>query len=298
MAPELFDGQEADVRSDLFAFGSTAYYLLCGVPPFQGRTEAELIRSILSAVPPPPASLRDGIPPAVAGWIVGSLSRTSAERPPIAAFVAAAEAALSAETEGGHRAVAECLRSTFPAGNTAPLAEAERQRTRLARPRPASPRPVALGLLGATLVAVGALGWWRWGLAPPALPPPPVAIAPPPAFPAIHAEASPPPAPPPAPVAVPTPAPEHVAHKRPPPSHHAAAPPTQTAGTVWIKVHPWARVFLDGEPHGVTPMEPFSAKPGTHSLILVNEELGVRQSRTVEVEAGKQTEVKVSLDAP
>jgi hypothetical protein len=75
-----------------------------------------------------------------------------------------------------------------------------------------------------------------------------------------------------------------------------AAGPAESNGTVWIKVHPWARVFFDGQPLGVTPMKPFSAKPGSHALIFVNEDLGTRQTRTVEVQPGKRTEIKVSLD--
>ena len=65
---------------------------------------------------------------------------------------------------------------------------------------------------------------------------------------------------------------------------------------MWIKVRPWARVFFDGEPKGVTPMEPFAAKPGTHSLILVNEELNARRTYSVEVKLEQQTELKFSLD--
>jgi len=49
---------------------------------------------------------------------------------------------------------------------------------------------------------------------------------------------------------------------------------------------------------GVTPLPPIPTSPGTHSLILVNEELKVRKSTTVRVEPNRLNEVKVSLTQP
>jgi serine/threonine protein kinase len=53
MAPEQFEGQEADSRSDIYAFGLVLYEMLSGKRPFSGATQASLIASILKDQPPP-----------------------------------------------------------------------------------------------------------------------------------------------------------------------------------------------------------------------------------------------------
>ncbi len=53
LAPERFDGRQADTRSDIFAFGATLYEMATGRKPFEGKGEARLIASILSSEPQP-----------------------------------------------------------------------------------------------------------------------------------------------------------------------------------------------------------------------------------------------------
>jgi hypothetical protein len=69
-------------------------------------------------------------------------------------------------------------------------------------------------------------------------------------------------------------------------------------GQVWIKVRPWAHVFFDGKPKGTTPLEPFDAAPGLHSVILVNETLSVRRTAQVRVAPGETAELKLDLTQP
>ena len=65
MAPEQLEGLEADVRSDVFAFGEVLYEMATGQPAFKGRTKASLIAAILSTEPPPISSLQPLTPPAL-----------------------------------------------------------------------------------------------------------------------------------------------------------------------------------------------------------------------------------------
>jgi serine/threonine protein kinase len=53
MAPELLDGSEATVQSDLYAIGVLMYELLSGKMPFEATTDATLITQILTKKPIP-----------------------------------------------------------------------------------------------------------------------------------------------------------------------------------------------------------------------------------------------------
>ncbi|MBL8293498.1 MAG: serine/threonine-protein kinase [Bryobacterales bacterium] len=53
MAPEQFEGKEADARSDIWAFGAVLYEMVTGQKAFQGKSYSSLVGAILSADPPP-----------------------------------------------------------------------------------------------------------------------------------------------------------------------------------------------------------------------------------------------------
>jgi Tol biopolymer transport system component len=65
MAPEQVEGQEADARSDLWAFGCVLYEMLTGKRAFEGRSQASLIASILERQPAPMSELQPMTPPAL-----------------------------------------------------------------------------------------------------------------------------------------------------------------------------------------------------------------------------------------
>ena len=49
MAPEQLEGQEADARTDIFAFGAVLYEMVTGKKAFEGKSQASLIGAILNA---------------------------------------------------------------------------------------------------------------------------------------------------------------------------------------------------------------------------------------------------------
>jgi len=53
MAPEQLQGQGADLRSDVFAFGAVLYEMVTGRKAFGGDSQAGVIAAILSSQPPP-----------------------------------------------------------------------------------------------------------------------------------------------------------------------------------------------------------------------------------------------------
>ncbi len=299
MAPELFEGKDATVASDLFALGATLYHLVCGVPPFQGRTEAELLRAVLHASPPRPRTLRPEVAPAIEAWMLSSLSKDAAGRTRLATLLESIDL-LVPEASLARAEVAGCLDEALPGGRRLlPLSAALPQRagTRLtAKPQ----REILLGFAVTSAVLLALLVALLWVRNPPPSVPHAAAVPAP-----TSARAAPRPdefvpKPGPAPTAAaspdaPTPsAPRQPVVAGPRPEH---ARPRRQATTLWIKVDPWARVFLDGELLGVTPMAPIRVAPGAHSVILVNEELKERRTLSVKAEANQETELKVSLSA-
>jgi serine/threonine protein kinase len=58
MAPELLEGHEADVRTDIFAFGAVLYEMVTGKKAFEGKSQASLIGAILKDEPLAPSTLQ------------------------------------------------------------------------------------------------------------------------------------------------------------------------------------------------------------------------------------------------
>jgi serine/threonine protein kinase len=62
MSPEQASGATVDARSDIFSFGVVVYELLTGQRPFAGRSDLDLLHSIVHGSAPPLSSLRPDTP--------------------------------------------------------------------------------------------------------------------------------------------------------------------------------------------------------------------------------------------
>jgi len=71
LAPEQVNGEAADVRSDVFAFGAIVYELLSGRRAFPASDPEELKKQILELSPPP----IDGIPEGLVSLLRGCLEK-------------------------------------------------------------------------------------------------------------------------------------------------------------------------------------------------------------------------------
>jgi serine/threonine protein kinase/Tol biopolymer transport system component len=77
MSPEQVEGHDADARSDIFAFGVVLYELIAGTRPFTGRTQANLVASILKEEPRPLVEMQPRTPRGLAEVV-----RTCLEKDP------------------------------------------------------------------------------------------------------------------------------------------------------------------------------------------------------------------------
>src|SRR5215510_12431266 len=80
MAPEQLEGQDADARTDIFAFGAVLYEMITGRRAFEGKSQAGLMSAILSANPPSPSRVVSGVPPALDHVIQRCLAKNPAQR--------------------------------------------------------------------------------------------------------------------------------------------------------------------------------------------------------------------------
>ena len=80
MAPEQLEGQEADARSDIFAFGAVLYEMATGRRAFQGKSPSSVIAAILHLDPPSIATLQPLSPPALERVVNRCLAKDPDER--------------------------------------------------------------------------------------------------------------------------------------------------------------------------------------------------------------------------
>src|ERR1017187_871185 len=76
MAPEQFEGKEADARSDIWAFGAVLYEMATGQKAFQGESYSILLSAILSADPAPMS-----VKPFTPSWLERLVRRCLAKDP-------------------------------------------------------------------------------------------------------------------------------------------------------------------------------------------------------------------------
>jgi hypothetical protein len=186
MAPEQFERQPLDGRTDLYALGSIFYFSLTGKNPFDGETAPVVMAAHLSHRVTPLGQLRPDLPPWLCDWVMWFINRDPADRPataqealdafldqgaaweaavqaaPLAAAVAgvqaggAAAAVAAAPPAGGGRGtrVATAGRGPGSAGGGRGGRVAERA------------RPPRSGLLvfglPTMVLAVALFGLWKW----------------------------------------------------------------------------------------------------------------------------------------
>ncbi len=81
MAPEQATGDSVpDARSDIYALGAVAYYLLTGRPPFQGDNPVKILIAHDQQPVTPPSQLQSGIPRDLEQVVLKCLAKSPADR--------------------------------------------------------------------------------------------------------------------------------------------------------------------------------------------------------------------------
>jgi len=96
MAPELFEGESADAKADVYSLGAVLFFCLTGRKPYEGRTQLELISRILADDPPRADDVCHAVPQFVANALERALTAEADQRWPTA--MALLEAMGSEET--------------------------------------------------------------------------------------------------------------------------------------------------------------------------------------------------------
>jgi hypothetical protein len=145
VAPEQVEGGTVDGRADVYSLGCAIFHCLVGSPPYQGRTDVEVVFAHLRGNPPPLSSRVAGLPPALDGVLARAMARDKEDRYlTCSALVAAAAAQVAAGTRVRALLVDDDTRSMDRPRPRAAAAPTETAATRPAptvvRP-PAAPRP-------------------------------------------------------------------------------------------------------------------------------------------------------------
>ncbi len=80
MSPEQLEGQEADVRTDIFALGAVLYEMATGHRAFDGKSKTSLIAAIVKEQPRPIAELQPLTPPALQHVVDKCLAKDADDR--------------------------------------------------------------------------------------------------------------------------------------------------------------------------------------------------------------------------
>ncbi|HLZ42452.1 MAG TPA: protein kinase [Candidatus Sulfotelmatobacter sp.] len=80
MSPEQIQGNEADARSDIFAFGAVLYEMATGKRPFEGKSQIKVASAILEDEPQPVSAVLKTSPAALDRLVSTCLAKSPEER--------------------------------------------------------------------------------------------------------------------------------------------------------------------------------------------------------------------------
>ena len=80
ISPEQINGKEADFRSDIYTLGITLYEAVTGRPPFEYRTDFELMNAHLQEQPPRPSILQPDVPEDLEAVILRAIEKDPDKR--------------------------------------------------------------------------------------------------------------------------------------------------------------------------------------------------------------------------
>jgi serine/threonine-protein kinase len=80
MAPELIEGKEPSMASDIYAMGITMYEMLTGKLPFEGNTDFNLMQDILKKKPVAPEKMNASVPKALNNIVMKALEKKPENR--------------------------------------------------------------------------------------------------------------------------------------------------------------------------------------------------------------------------
>jgi len=135
MAPEQFEREPLDGRTDIYSLGCLFYYALARAYPFDGNHVAEVMTRKLEHEIVDLSTLRPDLPPQICSWVMRMISRSPNDRP------ATAKQALEEFTH----CIAHAAATPVPTLAPAPAA--------LMLPRPAAHRPHPSGAITTAMVA-------------------------------------------------------------------------------------------------------------------------------------------------
>src|SRR5260370_18587539 len=116
ISPEQVKGERSlDQRSDLYSLGVVLYEMLCGRPPFESRSQFELMMAHVNLVPAPPSSIRANLPRFLDAVVLKALAKDADDRYPSASAFADALAGTNAEVAGGESVERATAPTTEPA---------------------------------------------------------------------------------------------------------------------------------------------------------------------------------------